>query len=187
MSQSLGQKQRIKSSNNEVCVSVCTLNSSVCLISPPVVVKFSAHNVFCDLKNKICRNKIATDVSYKNVLIKMRNGCRYKVSTVSLVSKARKIAQSRYPELELNPVEGTVNWKATRTIQLNRGSLSWGTNTALQRGWMDGWENPCLLLLRKVQIGKAAVNSSLVTIFSIKCFCQLCHGMSRQGRVCICY
>lgn len=84
------------------CTSVCTLNSSVCLIFPPVVLKFSAQNIYCELKKKIQRTKIATDVSYKNVLIKMRNGCRYEVSTVSLVSKARRIAQGRYPELELN-------------------------------------------------------------------------------------
>lgn len=51
----------------------------------------------------------------------MRNGCRYKVSVVSLVSKARRMAQSRYPELELNLVESTVNWKVSRTIWLDKG------------------------------------------------------------------
>lgn len=96
--------------------SVCTLNISVCLIFPPAVLKFGAQKIFCDLKKKICRNKNSTDVSYKNVLIKMRNGWKYKISIVSLISKARGPAQSRYPKLELNPVESTVIWKATSTI-----------------------------------------------------------------------
>lgn len=43
-------------------MSVCTLNGSVCLIFPPVVLKFNAQNIYCELKNKMWRNKIATDV-----------------------------------------------------------------------------------------------------------------------------
>lgn len=88
----------------------------MCLIFPPVVLRFGAQNIYCELNSKTQRNKIASDVSYKNVLIKMRNGCRCKVSIVSLLSKARTMAQSRYPELGLNPVESTVNWEVASTI-----------------------------------------------------------------------